>query len=157
MSQPTRWRQNSKGRGRNCHFCGKAGHYARECRYNLGLCIACGDKGHYIRDCPKRRDKPDNKYEQADGKKWTPNTKENRRDYVKEGAKPKTSFWQNGPAPFDNRNVNKFSKFTVPKKANAKEEFRNNSEQNLANPQRPMNQFAPEYIPNESHDTYLNW
>ena len=46
-----------KGQGTTgtCWFCGKSGHWARECRYKNGLCAGCGARDHFVKDCPKRQ------------------------------------------------------------------------------------------------------
>ena len=38
-----------------CHYCHKRGHFMRDCRRRLDLCLTCGASDHHIVDCPKRR------------------------------------------------------------------------------------------------------
>ena len=50
-------RSESRDRGTpmTCWFCGKPGHWARDCRYKNGLCAGCRDREHFVKECPRRQ------------------------------------------------------------------------------------------------------
>ena len=46
--------QSRSPRNRNlssCDFCGKLGHFRRDCWFRRGACLACGEIGHFIAGC----------------------------------------------------------------------------------------------------------
>ena len=45
-------RRNKRNNGR-CNWCGKPGHWYKECWGRLGLCLLCGSNQHQKVDCPK--------------------------------------------------------------------------------------------------------
>ena len=38
-----------------CHYCEKTGHFRKDCRKRLGLCLICGSENHRVSTCPNRR------------------------------------------------------------------------------------------------------
>lgn len=86
-----------------CYYCKRFGHFARNCRKGLGLCLICGGKGHFVKDCPKKQD---NRYDGGYGNRLRGNSVNisqnqrqenysgNRRSY----SAPRTNF------AFKNRN-----------------------------------------------------